>query len=200
MAPRLTYPEVPLPDRLTRKQATLPGKTQAVTLMGHPSITRRDPRYHAALILNQVLGGDTLASRLGTELRDRQGLTYGVYSFFNAGRDHGSFNVQMQTSAADNAKAIEQALALIRQVQNEGVSAAEFSFAQRDLINSFPVSLADPDSTARAILGDELYGYPMGDFYRFPQRIQSVSQEETNRLSKELLRPDRLLVVTIKPE
>ncbi|NJK34797.1 MAG: insulinase family protein, partial [Oscillatoriales cyanobacterium SM2_2_1] len=47
MAPRLTYPEVPLPDRLTRKQATLPGKTQAVTLMGHPSITRRDPRYHA---------------------------------------------------------------------------------------------------------------------------------------------------------
>ncbi len=199
-APRLVYPAVSLPERLTRKQATLPGKTQAVTLMGHPSITRRDPRYFAALILNQVLGGDTLASRLGTELRDRQGLTYGVYSFFNAGRDHGSFNVQMQTSAADNAKAIEQALTLIRQVQTQGITAEEFAFAQKDLINSFPVGLADPDSIASAILRDELYGYPLGDFYNFPQRVRAVAQEEANRLAQELFRPDRLLVVSIKPD
>jgi len=58
------------------------------------------------MVLNQILGGDTLSSRLGAEVRDRQGLTYGLYSKFITGKNVGTFLIEMQTSPEDAHKAI----------------------------------------------------------------------------------------------
>ena len=198
--PEMQYPPVEQPKAVDRKQLLLSGKTQAVTLIGHPGILRRDPRYYAALLLNQVLGGDTLASRLGTELRDRQGLTYGVYSYFQAGRNAGQFVVQMQTSAKDTEKAIAETLTLLRQARDTGLTQSELTAAKNSLLNSFPVQLADPDSIAGAILSDQVNGFEMGDFYKFPQKIKAVTLDDVNRAAKELLHPDNLLIVTATPE
>ncbi|MDX1977402.1 MAG: pitrilysin family protein [Pseudanabaenaceae cyanobacterium bins.68] len=190
-----TYPAVPLPPSQT-KQVILPGKTQAVTIMGHRGITRRDRRYYAALVLNQVLGGDTLSSRLGTELRDRQGLTYGVYSGFQVGKQQGTFLIQMQTSIPDRERAIASALQIFRQVQQQGITAAEFKAAQTSLINSFPVDLASPDQVAGSFLQDQLLGLPPGDFYKFPEKISALSLAEVNQAAQQLLLPENLVIVS----
>lgn len=200
-APKFQYPKVPNLERTNEKQTSLAGKTQAVTIIGHPSISRFDPQYYPALLLNQVVGGDTLASRLGTEIRDRLGLTYGIYSYFQAGRPpQGSFNVQMQTSGKDTEKAIAATVALLRNVRDNGITKAEFDMAKNSLLNSFSTEFADPDSVASSLLSDEIYGLPVGDFYKFPQRIQSVTFDQVNRAAKELLQPDNLLIVSVVPK
>ena len=169
--------------------------------MGHPSISRSDTQYYPALVLNQVLGGDTLASRLGTEIRDRLGLTYGIYSFFQAGRPpQGAFIVQMQTSGKDTQKAIAATVGLLKEVRDNGITQAEFDVAKKSLINNFATEFADPDSIASSLLSDEIYGLPVGDFYKYPQRIQSVTLEQVNRAAKELLQPDKLLIVSVVPK
>ncbi|MCA1993173.1 MAG: insulinase family protein, partial [Coleofasciculus sp. S288] len=99
--PTLKYPPVPLPTTVACLHPVIPNKTQSITYIGFPSIARKDPRYYAAVVLNQILGGDTLTSRLGSEIRDRLGLTYGIYSYFQAGRNPGSFLIEMQTSPED---------------------------------------------------------------------------------------------------
>ncbi len=198
-APQLQYPEVPKPKTIQREELVLPGKTQAITLMGHPGIARRDPRYYTALVLNQVLGGDTLSSRLGTEIRDRQGLTYGIYSAFQAGQGAGPFIIQMQTSAKDNQKAVDATLALLRQIRETGISKAELDAAKTSLINSFPVDLADPDNIANAVLSDEIFGFEIGDFYQFPNRVKAISLEAVNQAARELLLPENILIVTATP-
>jgi zinc protease len=53
---------------------------------------------------------------------------------------------------------------------------------------------------ASSLLSDEIYGFPVGDFYKFPQRIQSVTLEQVNRAAKELLQPDNLLIVSVVPK
>ncbi len=200
-APKFKFPKINNLTATTSKQETLAGKTQAIILMGHPSISRLDPQYYAALTLNQVLGGDTLASRLGTEIRDRLGLTYGIYSFFQAGRPpQGAFIVQMQTSGKDTEKAIAATIALLKDVRDRGITKAEFEVAQKSLINNFSTEFADPDSIAGSLLNDEIYGLPVGDFYKFPQRIQSVTLEQVNLAAKNLLQPDNMLIVSVVPE
>lgn len=198
---KFQFPKVEQIAQTTEKQEALAGKTQAVTIMGHPSISRSDPQYYPALVLNQVLGGDTLASRLGTEIRDRLGLTYGIYSYFQAGRPpQGAFIVQMQTSGKDTRKAIAATVALLKDVRNKGITQAEFDVAKKSLINNFATEFADPDNIAESLLSDEIYGLPVGDFYKYPQRIQSVSLEQVNRAAKELLQPDNLLIVSVVPK
>lgn len=190
------YPTVPLPKETKQEQVLLKGKTQAVTIIGHPGINRLDRRYHAALILNQVLGGDTLSSRLGTELRDRQGLTYGVYSAFQVGKQQGTFVIQMQTSIADREKAIASALEIFRQIRDKGITESELKAAKNSLINSFPVDLSTPDEVAAAFLSDQIFGLPPGNFYNFPKEIAAVSLEDANGAAKELLFPDNLVIVS----
>ncbi|AFY71492.1 processing peptidase [Thalassoporum mexicanum PCC 7367] len=198
--PALKYPTVEDPSEISKQEINLAGKTQAVTVMGHPAIDRYDPRYYTALVLNQVLGGDTLSSRLGTEIRDRQGLTYGIYSYFQTGKGKGAFVVQMQTSGKDVDAAVASTLAIMRDVHQNGITQKELDAAKASLINSFPVSLANPDSIAGAILRDQVYGFAIGDFYDFPQKIESITLSDVNQVAEEVLLPDQLVVVTVAPK
>ncbi|MFN5728138.1 MAG: M16 family metallopeptidase, partial [Pseudanabaena sp.] len=110
------------------------------------------------------------------------------------------FIVQMQTSGKDTEKAIAATVALLRSVRDKGITQAEFDVAKKSLINNFSTEFANPDNIASSLLSDEIYSLPVGDFYKFPQRIQSVTFEQVNRAAKELLQPDNLLIVSVVPK
>jgi zinc protease len=197
--PPLSISTVDLPVAFQQIQVPLPGKSQAITFMGYPGIRRRDPQFYAALILNQILGGDTLSSRLGTEIRDRQGLTYGIYSYFAAGQQAGPFTIEMQTAPEDTERAIQSTLALLRQLRDQGVTAAELKTAKRSLINSYPVELANPDIVAQRILMNAVDGFGLEEIRDFPARINAITLDQIEAAIHSLIHPDRLLVVTAGP-
>ena len=198
-APALTFPAVALPANVVRLYDGIPGKTQAITYLGYAGINRTDPRYYSAIVMNQILGGDTLSSRLGTEIRDRQGLTYGIYSGFQAGIHQGPFLISMQTAPEDAPKAIASTLKLLEQFRKQGVSTSEVLTAQRSLTSSYPVDLANPDNLAEIILMNEVYGLNPAEIRQFPKQIEAVTQAQVNEATQELLHPDRLVVVTAGP-
>ncbi|MEH2314444.1 MAG: pitrilysin family protein [Nostoc sp.] len=197
--PVLKIASVSLPQTLTRLNKLIPGKTEAVTYIGYNGIARKDPRYYAALVLNQVLGGDTLSSRLGTEVRDRQGLTYGIYSGFAAGINPGPFLIQMQTAPGDTQKAIASTLALLKQLREQGVTEAEFNAAKRSITNSYPVDLANPSDVSSIILSNAVLGLSRAEIREFPQQIQAVTMAQMQQAIEDLIKPENLIIVTAGP-
>ncbi|MEH2412290.1 MAG: pitrilysin family protein [Nostoc sp.] len=198
--PVLKIASVPLPQTLTRLNKLIPGKTEAVTYIGYNGIARKDPRFYAALVLNQILGGDTLSSRLGTEVRDRQGLTYGIYSGFAAGINPGPFLIQMQTAPGDTQKAIASTLALLKQLREQGVTEAEFNAAKRSITNSYPVDLANPSDVSSMILDNAVLGLSRSEIRDFPLRIQAVTMAQMQQAIEDLIKPENLVIVTTGPE
>jgi zinc protease len=196
---KLDYPTPQLPAKQVLVSPSLPGKTQAITLLGNKAIDRKDPRYYSALVLNQILGGDTLSSRLGTEIRDRQGLTYGIYSSFAAGKRQGTFIISMQTSPEDAPKATQSTIALLKDLQTKGVTQAEVDNSKRSISSNYTVELASPDEIAGATLGNAIYGLNPNEISEFPKKIQAVTLAQVNQVAKELIQPDRLVVVTAGP-
>jgi zinc protease len=184
---KLNYPAVQLPATSIQVNPSLPGKTQSITLMGNKAIERQDPRYYSAVVLNHILGGDTLSSRLGTEIRDRQGLTYGIYSTFAAGKHQGTFIISMQTAPEDAQKAIKSTIALLKDMQAKGVTESEVSIAKRSISSNYTVDLASPDEIAGATLGNAVYGLNPQEISEFPQKIQAVTLEQVNQIAKELI-------------
>ncbi|MDX2230141.1 MAG: pitrilysin family protein [Leptolyngbyaceae cyanobacterium bins.349] len=197
--PTLTFPTVPLPKRTIRLTPTLPGKTQSITFMGYNAINRSDSRFYAAQVLNQILGGDTLASRLGTEIRDRQGLTYGIYSLFQAGKNPGPFLVYMQTAPEDANRAIASTVSLLQQLRQQGVTPTEVAAAKRSLSSSYSVELASPEALVSNILMDTVYGLSLDEMRQYTRKIQAVTPEQVNQAIQELLHPDNLVIVTAGP-
>jgi zinc protease len=197
--PELQYPKVSLPEKVVSINPILPGKAQAITYMGNQGINRKDPRFYAALVLNQILGGDTLSSRLGSEVRDREGLTYGIYSNFLAGKNSGTFLIEMQTSPEDTRQAITRTRELLQQIHQQGVTAEEIETAKRNLIGNYVVSLANPEELVNKILMNEVYGLDKEELRSFTTKIQAVSIEQVNQAARELLYPDKIVVVTAGP-
>jgi zinc protease len=198
-AVKLNYPAPQLPEQQVQVNPALPGKTQSITLMGNKAIPRKDPRYYSALVLNQILGGDTLSSRLGTEIRDRQGLTYGIYSSFAAGKRQGTFIISMQTAPDDARKATQSTIALLKSLQANGVTAAEVANAKRSIVSNYTVDLASPDEIAGATLSNAVYGLNPDEISEFPNKIKAVTLEQVNKDAKELISPDRFIVITAGP-
>ncbi|MGJ5674503.1 MAG: M16 family metallopeptidase [Nostochopsis sp.] len=198
-APKIEYPVVSMPNKIVRLNPVLPGKTQAVTYMGNTGINRKDQRYYAALVLNQILGGDTLSSRLGAEIRDRQGLTYGIYSTFQVGQNIGIFLIEMQTAPEDTTRAINSTRQLLEEIHQQGVTSEEFETAKRTLISNYNVSLANPDELSYKILMNQVYGLDKKELHSFVSKIASVTLEQVNQAGRELLHPDKIVVVTAGP-
>ena len=47
-------------------------------------LKRSSPDYYAATLANRALGESTLSSRLGLKVRESEGLTYDITSYFRA--------------------------------------------------------------------------------------------------------------------
>jgi zinc protease len=89
---------------------------------------------------------------------------------------------------------------LLKDIRDKGITQSEFDVAKKSLINGFSTEFADPDTIASSLLSDESYGLPIGDFYQFPKRIESVTLDQVNRAAKELLQPDNMLIVSVVPK
>ncbi len=197
--PVMNFPAVALPKMTTYVNKSIPGKAEAVTYLGYSGLSRKDPRYYAALVLNQVLGGDTLSSRLGTEIRDRQGLTYGISSGFSAGQNPGPFLISMQTAPKDVQKAIDSTIVLLQQLRTQGITTTELENAKRSIKNSYPVELANPSSVADAILGNTVVGLGLGELSQFPNKIGAVTAQQVQQVIQDFIQPDKLVIVTVGP-
>ena len=197
--PQVEYPPVNLPESVVRFNPLVPGKAQAITFMGNKGINRQDPRYYAAIVLNHIFGGDTISSRLGSQVRDNLGLTYGIFSNFIAGKNSGTFLIEMQTSPEDTTKAIANTRQMLEDLHENGVTPAEVETAKQNLISNYNVSLASPDELTYRIIKNHVLGLGTKELRNYTEKIAEVTPTQVNQAAHELLHPEKVVVVTAGP-
>lgn len=99
-------PPGPALAKIDQPQAPKPGvshieypSNQTHLMIAQLGIDRRDPDYAALYLGNQIFGGGGFGTRLMSEVREKRGLTYGVYSGFSAMQARGPFMINLQTRA-----------------------------------------------------------------------------------------------------
>lgn len=70
---------------------------QSHIVLGFQGIRRSDPRYASFRLLSSILGGG-MSSRLFQQVREKRGLVYSIYSFYDAFHDDGLFGIYAGTS------------------------------------------------------------------------------------------------------
>lgn len=174
---------------------------QTFMLMGQTGVKRADPDWYAASVMNYVLGGGGFGSRLMNEVREKRGLSYGVYSYLIP-MDHTA--LVMASGSTVNAKA-GQALDIIRQewarMAESGLTDTELADAKTYLTGSFPLQLGSTQSIARTLLQVRRDRLGIGYLDQRDQYINGVTQDDIRRVAKRLLDPTKLLTVLVgRPE
>lgn len=164
--------------------------------MGNLGVKRQDLRFYSALVLNEILTGDTLSGRLSSRIRDELGLTYRIYSNFQGGKNSGTFIIEMQTGSQHTQQAIFKTREILQDIYQTGVTNGEVAAAKHSLISSYNLSLAKLQELTTRILMNEFFGFEQVEVQTFPSKIQKVTRDQVNQLARQILNPDQLTVVT----
>ena len=170
---------------------------QSELRIGHVALARRTPDYHAALVLNMVLGGQ-FVSRINMNLREDKGYTYGARTAFEFRRAPGPFVLQASVQSDVTADAVREALAEVRAIRGDRpVTREELELGRAALTRGYPRNFETADQVARAAAQLALYGLPDDYFNTFVPRVLALDERAVTRVAAEHIDPSRLLTVIV---
>lgn len=175
-----------------------PGAAQTEIRVGHSGIARDHPRFVTAQFLSSLFGGK-FTSRLNLNLRETHGFTYGVKSRF--GRRLGPAPFVISTALANEhvGAALSEIFTEVDRIRAEPPTDEEVADTRDYLIGSFPYSI----ETQRGLAGrlTSLAIYDLGEEYysEYPRIVAGITGDDLLATARELLLPDRSLVVCVGP-
>jgi zinc protease len=159
--------------------------------------SRSDPDWHAAQVMNFILGSSGFGSRLMEEIREKRGLTYGVYTNF-LGLDHAP-TLSLQTSTKNNS--VKDVLGLIDEewtrMRDSDVSAKELDDAKSYLIGSMPLALTSTDTIAGMMISMQLDDLPSTYLDTIDQKISAVTMADVRRVAQKILKPGQQVTILV---
>ncbi len=169
---------------------------QTVVVFGGPGIKRHDPDFMAAYIVNHILGGGMMSSRLYYEVREKQGLAYSVSQSL-MWLDHSAIFAGSTATRADRASAaIETLTREISRMGKDGPTQEELDKAKSYLNGSQMLALDTSSKLAGALVQYQLDGLGIDYLDKRPGIINAVTLEDARRAARRLW-SDGLITVTV---
>ena len=190
---------VPVPEVTVTKPPQKASVTldvpQTVITFGTPGLKRDDPGFMAAYIVNHILGGGTLSSRLYHEVREKRGLAYGVSSQLIWMQNSGLWIGNTATRADRATETIDTITREVKRLADEGPSQKELDKAKSYLNGSQMLALDTSSKLAGALLQYQLDKLPIDYIEKRSAVVNAVTLDQAKAAAKRLWADGLLSVV-----
>ena len=170
---------------------------QSTIYFGQLGITRDNPDFFAAYILNEILGGGRFSARLMTEVREKRGLTYGIGTYL-VPMDKAEMMVGQFATANEK---VGQAIQVVRdewaKMAKDSVTAEELAATKTYLTGSYPLRFDGNGQIAQVLVGMQMEDLPIDYAVTRNAQIEAVTLADVKRLDARLLTPDALRFVVV---
>jgi zinc protease len=168
---------------------------QTVVTFGGPGFKRNDPNFMAAYVVNHILGGGGLSSRLYHEVREKRGLAYSVYESL-LWMDHSAVFVGNTGTRADRAgETVDAITAEVRRIAEDGPSQKELDEAKSYLKGSQMLALDTSSKLASALLQYQLDKLPIDYIEKRNAIVDAVTLDEAKKAAQRLWGQGLLTVI-----
>lgn len=190
-----------VPGGLDRRVVADLDVPQSTLAMGRPGLKRKDPDFMAAYVVNHILGGGSFTSRLWTEVREKRGLAYSVWSQMSTARHTASFLCGTATSN----ERVAESLAIIsdecKRMAEAGPSAEELNKALKYLIGSYALRFDTSRKIASHLVEIQVEDLGIDYIATRNAKMAEVTLDDTRRAAERLIGDGRMLVaVAGRPE
>jgi len=174
-----------LPRRAPRNvRVHLPGRAQVEVRVGGPSITQDSPRYPAAYLANQLLGGRPLLNRLFQRVRERGGLAYGTSSHLETMRWGGFWTASAGTGPERWPTVVRMLEREIDRVRDRPVPGPELDVIRESAIGEIPLSLEETSDAHELAVDAAYHGMPADFWLTWPARLRAVRPREVREAAE----------------
>jgi zinc protease len=198
--PELGPVQATTPQGLGRRIVVDLDVPQAVIMFGGEGVARDDPDFFAAYLVNHILGGGAMSSRLYTEVREKRGLAYGV----STGLVPLAHAELITGSTATRADRTADTLDIIdREMKNlaeNGPTEQELAKTKSFLKGSYGLYFDTSSKIAAQLVQIQLDKLGIDYIDRRNGLIDAVTREDAQRVAKRLLEGRMLVTVVGRPQ
>jgi zinc protease len=169
---------------------------QSLITMVLPSIKKTDPDHYALKVMNMIYGGGGFGSRLMEEVREKRGLTYGIYS----GPSYQNYTNSFRISSSTKNKSAAELIKIVRDEMlkmTEEIDEKEITKAKSYITGSLPLSMSSTDKIARIVQNLRLDNRETDYLDQFADNINAITAEDIKRVAKRILKPENMAVIIV---
>ena len=190
---------MPLPPPIAERKIYLiarPASVQTTLLVSNLAITRDNPDYITAQVLNRVLGAGP-SSRLFRKIREEKGYTYGIGSSFSATHVINIFEVSTSVRTEVTQPALEELLKEFRDIRERPVPADELADAKSAIVASFVLGLERSFSVLNRWMEQRQYGFPEDYWDTYAARVSAVTADSVQQVAKKYIPLDNAQIIAV---
>ncbi|MBX9929325.1 MAG: insulinase family protein [Gemmatimonadaceae bacterium] len=193
-------PEVATPSLVapTEERVARDG-AQTHLVFGSATIPHRDPRRHALMLIDTVLGGG-MSSRLFQRVREELGLAYSVYAFQSFHQHAGSHGVYVATAPETADAAVAAVRTELQKLVDDGIPAAELATAKQQLKGQIVLSLEGVGSRMYRAATFELFGETPTPIDTLLEEIEGLDGGEVHAACQQFFRPEAQTLLRLGPQ
>ena len=165
---------------------------QAHVMMGMPSFSATDPRHLHLYLLNNILGGPGMNSRLNLALRERNGLVYTVESSSTAYTDTGLWSVYFGCDPHDVKRCQRLVLRELQRLTDSPLSESALSAAKRQLVGQIGISFDSFENVAIGMAKRYLHYNQTLTCQELCQKVKALTREELFDTARQLFNPQNI--------
>ncbi len=175
-----------------------PDKANAAYYAGQViAMSDTHPDYPALVIGNYILGGGSLASRLGDRVRQKEGLSYGVFSGVHA--ESLDERASLTVVAISNPDNVPKVVAVIREEVDrflkDGIDDAELKRATQGYLEHQNINRGNDGALASILNGLQYTDRTMQHYADFEAKVKSLTKEDILQAFQKHVDPDKFVVV-----
>ncbi|WP_114752667.1 M16 family metallopeptidase [Pleomorphovibrio marinus] len=174
--------------------------TQAHCALGKQAISIHDQRRFKLYLLNNVLGGPSMNSRLNLALREKHGMVYSIESVYQAFTDTGFIGIYYGTEEKAASKARRIVLRELKRIREKKLGTLQLHMAKEQAIGQ--MAMAEENYVGLMLvygknLLDKGYVDPLETIF---QTIRSATADELQDLAMEVYDESQLSFLTYLPK
>ncbi len=189
----------PLPEEIISGYFEYDGPQthQAAIRIGRRLFSQAHPDFNGLYMLNTILGG-YFGSRLMMEIRENQGLTYGIYSSVDSFASDGCFYISTETATENTQIVIEAIKKEMKRLQTELIPESELNMARNYLMGHLMTQIDGPFATMDLIKSFKIENLKDSLFAKTIEMIQQITPNELQDLARKYLNLEKWVIIVVK--
>jgi zinc protease len=173
---------------------------QSVITFGGPGVARNDPDFFAAYLVNHILGGGAMSSRLYTEVREKRGLAYGVSTGLVPLAHAQLITGSTATRADRTGDTLEIVDREMKNLADNGPTEEELEKTKSFLKGSYGLYFDTSSKIAAQLVQMQVDNLGIDYIDRRNGMIDAVTRADAQRVAKRLLESKMLVTVVGRPQ
>ena len=165
---------------------------QTHVMLGSHTYPIGHPKQLTMFLLNNILGGGSMSSRLYLSLREKYGLVYNIDSQAVPLSDTGYWNIYLACEPQHKDQCLELCHKELKQLRDTRLTAIQLQRALRQLEGQLAISAENQENNALAMAKQMLYHHRAPQWQETFAKVQKITPEQLQEVANEVFAPEKI--------